>query len=434
MRTALGPISSQSVLVQPAKRRRVVAELELDVAVAMQLGFGPHGAGRRDRRQRLQQGLLGGAEQGQRLGARSAVDAVAGLAQDPCLQLFVGVRQTVKVAQRYEIILDVFDAGFHPPFLLWITWRTRCDDKTVAKRTLAVGALHLRLVIAGAGDGALGVVDRNPFGHSIEPFEGAAMTGQPGLHLLIGHDLRVLVPTPGQCHHEDPGLDDGAGDAVSDHRPLAKVDLGGVGDRKVEHDGGRRHRGCGLLQKAIDAVHAAGKAVDAGQRLANAGDLDTLSMPGQDLGPERLDAGDVLRRGARDFEHDGQLRVIRQRACRIQPTLFTGQAPDVRHLGTPDTLGAGNLAVGPSQTQAGNDLPKLVHLEPPVGHRVVSPEKAGRLTHSKKSETGKRYVAGGSIRPRFGWLYYAANLLAPLGRESSGSIRPRMKWLYMAAN
>ena len=112
-------------LVQPAKRRRVIAVLELDVAVAVQLGFGPHRAGRRDRRQRLQQRLFGGAEQGQRLGARGAVDAVAGFAQDPGLQLFVGVREAVEFAQRHEVVLDVLDAGFDAALLLRIARRAR---------------------------------------------------------------------------------------------------------------------------------------------------------------------------------------------------------------------------------------------------------------------------------------------------------------------
>jgi hypothetical protein len=85
------------------------------------------------------------------------VDAVTGFTQNPCLQLFVGVRQAVEVAQGHEVVLDVFDAGFDAPLLLRIPRRTGRDDKTVAQRAFAVGTLDLRLVVAGAGDGALGV-------------------------------------------------------------------------------------------------------------------------------------------------------------------------------------------------------------------------------------------------------------------------------------
>lgn len=103
--------------------------------------------------------------------------------------------------------------------------------------------------------------------------------------------------------------------------------------------------------------------------------------------------------------------------------------PSRRNLGAPDALGAGHLSIGSTEAQPKQHLPILVHLEPPVGHRVGLPEKAGRLTRSKKFETGKRYVAGGFITPRFGWLHYAANPAAPLGRKSGGSITPRSKSL-----
>jgi len=86
-------------------------------------------------------------------------------------------------------------------------------------------------------------------------------------------------------------------------------------------------------------------------------------------------------------------------------------------LGTPDALGAGDLSIGCAEAQPQQHLSILVHLEPPVAHRVGLPEKAGRLTRSKKFETAKRYVAGGSITPRFGWLHYAAIELALYARE-----------------
>ena len=290
----------------------------------------------------------------------------------------------MEVAQRHEVVLDVLDAGFYPAFLLRITRRARRDDKTVAERAFAIGALDLRLVVAGAGDRALGVIDRNFFGHAVEPLEGAAMTSQPSLHLLVADDLGVLVPTPRQRHHEDPGLDDLAGRAIGNHRSLAEVDLGGIGHREVEHDRRRRRHRRRLLQKAVHAMHAAGKAVDARQRLADGGDLDALRMPAQDLVAKRLDARHVRRRRARDFEKGGELGVIGHWARRLKPALCPCQLPDVRYLGAPDALGAGHLTIGSAEAQPKQHLPILVHLEPPVGHRVSLPPAKSREANAQQ--------------------------------------------------
>ena len=88
--------------------------------------------------------------------------AVAGLTHDPRQQLLVGIGQITEVAQRCKVIFDVFDAGFHPSFFLRIGHRTRADQKAIALGTLRIGALHLGIVITGAGNGALGIIDDDP--------------------------------------------------------------------------------------------------------------------------------------------------------------------------------------------------------------------------------------------------------------------------------
>ena len=62
-------------------------------------------------------------------------------------------------------------------------------------------------------------------------FGSPAVTTQPGLDILIGHELGVHVPTPCQHHHEEPGLLNFAGVVIDDLGTLTEVDLGRVPGR-----------------------------------------------------------------------------------------------------------------------------------------------------------------------------------------------------------
>lgn len=88
-----------------------------------------------------------------------------------------------------------------------------------------MGTLYFWLVHAGARDGALGTIDRHPGHCAAKPLEGAAVAAQPGGDALVTHEFGVLVTRPGQCHHEEPGLEDLSGVHVRDRRAGAKVDL-----------------------------------------------------------------------------------------------------------------------------------------------------------------------------------------------------------------
>jgi hypothetical protein len=75
-------------------------------------------------------------------------------------------------------------------------------------------------------DRALSVVDRHPGRTTPEPFEGAAMTGQPRLDGLVQNDFGVLMPGPAQGHDEYPGLERDTG-LVCEHGAGTEVDLDG---------------------------------------------------------------------------------------------------------------------------------------------------------------------------------------------------------------
>lgn len=111
------------------------------------------------------------------------------------------------------------------------------SQEAIPLGAVAVGPLYLGVVIAGLGDGALGVVDGDPGGNPTECFEGPAVAAQPGLHLLVAHQFGVLVAASGQHHHEHPGLEALAAVDIGDHRPGAEVDLGHIAGLEVEHRG-----------------------------------------------------------------------------------------------------------------------------------------------------------------------------------------------------
>jgi len=213
---------------------------ELDMAVAMQLRRCP---GRRlggDVRQGAQEVFLHLGKADQRLLSGGAVDAVSGRAHDPLMELTVGVGQIPKFPQRLEALFDVLDAGLDHAFLLGIPWRAGGNEEGVAFGKLGIGPLGLRLVIAGADDGAFGVVDDHPEGRAAEVLESPAMTAQPGFHALVGDQFGVHVLAARERHDEEPCLHDLAGMDVGDDGACAKVDLGGLGWRMIKKDGGDR--------------------------------------------------------------------------------------------------------------------------------------------------------------------------------------------------
>src|ERR1700733_774261 len=139
----------------------------------------------------------------QRLFACRAVDAKAGFLQHPIPALGVQVRQIAELAQGEEVTLYILNARFDDPLLGRICRRTGLDPETIAFGALGVGALHDRIVDAGTGDRALGVVDDETVRHSAEPLEGAAVTPEPGRHRLIEDKLQVLMTRETLCRPAD---------------------------------------------------------------------------------------------------------------------------------------------------------------------------------------------------------------------------------------
>ena len=107
--------------------------------------------------------------------------------------------------------------------------------------------------------------------------------------------------------------------AVGDHRPLAEIHLRALADGEIEHHRRLRRRRPLALEEAVHRVHAAAVAVVAHQSPVHGRGLDALGMPGEQLLPKRLDAGEILRWTLRRPEPGGQARVVGHRAGRVKP-------------------------------------------------------------------------------------------------------------------
>lgn len=409
----VGRLQPQALAGQP-ERHRVVAALELDMGIAVDLDLGPHGQLRRHVRQRREHGLLALGEARQRLLPRRAVNAVAGLGRDPVLHLAVGVSKIAEFPQGQEAGLHVLYTGLDDALLLRVARRAGVDPEAVAFRAFGVGALDVGLIQAGAGDGALGVVDDEPAGHPAEPLERMAVAGEPGGDGLVANHLDVLVAGETQGHDEEPGLEHFAGGDIGDGGAGPEIHLGGFPRLEVEAHGHLwRLLRLDLAQDAVDRGIAAGIAMPLDQHPMDAGAGDAGGVPLNDLFPPGFQGGDATGGQPRLVAEDrGKQLVVGQGNVRGQPAAIGGGLADMGQLLAAHQARPGNIPVGIALAHAHQGLSVVVHLEPPFAHGF-SWQKSREDSRSMKVRDPK----SGS-----GWLLYAGNTLAPLRRKQNGSI------------
>lgn len=174
---------------------------------------------------------------GQRRGASGALPRHL---EYPVAHLGVEVGHVPEAAGGQEVALHILHARFDDALLLRVPRWARVDAKAVALRTLGVGPLHFRIPGAGAGNGALGVVDDQPRWYRAEPVEGTLMAAEPGAHALVPHELHVLVPGEGERHHEGPGAAQLVGGWIDQFGAGAEDHL-----RRLSRIEGQAHRGVG---------------------------------------------------------------------------------------------------------------------------------------------------------------------------------------------
>lgn len=162
--------------------------------------------------------------------------------------------------------------------------RTCIDFEQVSFGAFGIRTLDRGVVDAGLGDGALGVINDYSTRNTTKPFEGMAVTGQPGHRRLIPDNLGILTPGPAEGHNEEPSLADLSGHRIDHGGASAEVHLRGLAGCKNEaHSGiGRLHR-CDTQQHATHCRVASGVPVIAHQGSVNGSALYAFSSPLGDL-------------------------------------------------------------------------------------------------------------------------------------------------------
>ena len=131
------------------------------------------------------------------------------------LVMAIGALFGVSTAFDWVLRLAILTGAALPGTLAWLV--VACISKKLLARLTTAGqyaagiglgalaGLYGGVLGAGAGDGALGVVDDHAQRHTGEPLEGAAVATQPGGHRLVPDELHILMAAVGQRHHEGPG-------------------------------------------------------------------------------------------------------------------------------------------------------------------------------------------------------------------------------------
>ena len=287
-----------------------------------------------------------------------------------------------------------------------VRW-ARPGDRCRQAFPLGIGTLHLGVVVASAGDRALGIVDGQASRHAVEPLERPAVTPEPRGDLLVGDDLGVGVTRPGQRHHEDPGAQQLTGSPIDDLRTLAEVDLRRLAGVELKDRG---HLWVSSLEAGEEAAHRgvrAGEAVAAHQGAVDGGALDALTPPTLDPLAMRLRERGDRGPGAHRAQVHGKLRIPGQRRGHVEPSCRLGGAAKLGQLAPTHQSGTRNGAVGIAQPHASKYLTNFEHLEPPVGHRLLpSSDCAGEGTGGKRwSETSAQHCPSGSIKANIEWLH-----------------------------
>ena len=385
----------------------VVGLLELHVAVGVELDPCPHCELGWASGKRAQELTLGLDETGQGLLVGGAVDPVAGGAEQPGAQLGIGVGEVAELAQRYEGTLDVLHRGLHPALFFRVAHRAGLDLESVALGALRVGTLHHGVVVASAGDRALGVVDSQASRYAVEPLKRSPVTSEPGGDLLVGDDLGVAVTRPDQRHDEDPGAQQLTGAPVEDLRTLAEVDLRRLAGVELQDGGDLWVSGLDAREEAAHRGVRAGEAVAAYQSAVDSGALDSLTPPTRD--PLAMWFGQRGDRGlcAHRTQMRAKLGIAGQGRGDVEPARRLGGAAKPRHLAPTHQPDTRNGAVGIAQPHARQYLTIFEHLEPPISHRSLPlSDCAGEDTGEKWwSETSVQQCRSGSIKANMGWRH-----------------------------
>ena len=300
-------------------------------------------------------------------------------------------------------------------------------------RALAVRPLDDGIVEGGVDDRRLQVIEHDAADDTAEPLKGAAMTAQPGVDLLVEHELRVAVPTERECHHKHPGFAQRLGVRIAQQTRVAKVHLRFLrAARSHPHVRFRRPR-LQVTHKAIDRTVAPRKRVLLPKNVVNRPTLHAALSQGHDLVAEwRHFRGDRRRRTRRQRGLQLRLQRGRIRQRRRQHVVLLRPPPVLPHRLATHLQVTSDLAIGLVELQASYQLTNFQHVRSPSRQGPLRPllpkgpsstrrrgeqQEQGVAPIGRKRLAPNRVKTGGPLSSDNGWPPMGENEWPTIGRQ-----------------
>lgn len=181
-------------LADVAPGDRIQTALDLYVAIACHLGFGPRhdleGCGGQCQHGRL----LDRLKHQQRLGARGTVAPLASDSETPAFGCGVDRFQTAEGAARPEALADERHLAFDAGFVLGLRGSRWVDQTPKVVRQLGVATIEHRIVQVRMQDAALEVIEDDACRNGVEERKRALMADEPGRRIHPSHDRYEHMP------------------------------------------------------------------------------------------------------------------------------------------------------------------------------------------------------------------------------------------------
>jgi hypothetical protein len=323
----------------------VITLPSLQMAVSVEFRFTPDSQLRRNVRKGFKKSFFYFYKTGQRSFASSTVDAISCGLHHPLKKLSIAIPLATKLPEGKKTAFYVFYSRFHDALFFGISRGAGRNEKAISLGKTAIGSLNLGIIITGSGNSAFGVIDNYFRRDAAKAFKGPAVTSQPGKRILIGYDLGILMPAPGEGHDKKPSGKDRTRFGVGNDRPLAEVNLSGFPRGEIQDDRGLNIVFFKPLEKAPYGRVTTAKTVVSHQGSVNRCPLDALLPPSGNLIPVRINRRNLCCATRFDTEDIGDDRLIGNRLGIVQPTRLQSDSPELPGLLATHEAALGNLTV-----------------------------------------------------------------------------------------
>ena len=222
-------------LPDPAWGRRVVRGVDFDAAIEMHRAHAEAVVAKRLDRQRLQRRALLRKHLGD-LTLRGAVDPRVGPVRLPAIEIGLRLFERLETLALQRRLLRVADARFDLALTVGIPHPTRQPDDAVVRQDITIEGIERRLIDVGREHALFEIVEDDDAGRSTEPTKRALVQFGPDLRARLPDQQPHGFARVAQRQDEEPGAPIFARLRMTDHRPVAVVDLGLVARRGRDDD------------------------------------------------------------------------------------------------------------------------------------------------------------------------------------------------------